>query len=54
MMGVWLVVCYGCLVSECLATMMGVWLVTRLNDDNLTLDDDFHLATMMGVRLVCS
>jgi len=25
---------------------------TRLNDDNLTLDDDFHLATMMGVWLV--
>ena len=28
--------------------MMGVWLVTY---DNLTLDDDFHLATMMGVWL---
>jgi len=25
---------------------------TKLNDDNLTLDDDFHLATMMGVWLV--
>jgi len=24
---------------------------TKLNDDNLTLDDDFHLATMMGVWL---
>jgi len=37
--------------------MMGVWLVllkgTKLNDDNLTLDDDFHLATMMGVWLEC-
>jgi len=25
---------------------------TRLNDDNLTLANDFHLATMMGVWLV--
>jgi len=49
MMGVWLVsrVSFGhydgCLVSN-----------VRLNDDNLTLDDEFHLATMMGVWLVVS
>ncbi len=49
MMGVWLVsrVSFGhydgCLVSN-----------VRLNDDNLTLDDEFHLATMMGVWLVFS